>query len=580
MTNGRFETMKKIVTVVVCLLSGMAHCQSWQWGKRGGSIDQLSTTGGDRQEEVYAIVTDSQKNIYTLSAVGMNNLNIDGNVKTNFGDSTTLTDVALSSFSCDGTYRWSKIIGGGGYDRVPSLQIDAQDNVYIAGKFAGCQDAAYPPRIDNDVIIPQMPQDCGLIFIAKFNSNGVMQWFKRPQSSSVSPADGISFTASCELSTDALGNCYWLTGLPPGSYANGSLTVTGSGMQYYILKYDANGNFTGSTSLDMQMSVYFNFTRNPYNGYYYFSGRRGSASDTAIIAGQNATHAAFLWCFNDQGQFQWLKESSNANVYNTIFWYNYAFDPQNNIYIGGNITGANYENFLGVSPSQFNNPPFLMKLNPTADTVLWSTYPNRPALQRGAIVLKDNEVGLTSCGITNPYTWGTQSLTVSNISTGFEVVFGRFNKDTGACLGLSRIVGDTGYDDIGTALAVDASGDYILGGGVGHQLTFATNTITNIGSQSDFFVAKYSTSVCSLHTEDFKEEGLELAPNPVVASVRVATGENLRYQLYSISGVVVKEGTLNEQANTIDFSGMAVGTYILRTVNDAGKVKQVKLVKE
>jgi hypothetical protein len=411
-----------------------------------------------------------------------------------------------------------------------------------------------------------------------------MQWIKRPQLSSVSFSDGITYTCSYDMSLDAAGNSYWLTGLPPGSYANGALTVTGSVMQYYILKYDTNGNFINAISLNLQLSGTpvgnMKFSRNPYNGYYYFSASRQLSSNSAVIAGQTVTHAAFLWCFNDQGQLQWLKESSNANVYNTIFWYNYAFDPQNNIYIGGNITGANYENFLGVSPSQFNNPPFLMKLNPTADSVLWSTYPNRPALQRGAIVLKDNEVGLTSCGITNPYTWGTQSLTVSNISTGFEVVFGRFNKDTGACLGLSRIVGDTGYDDIGTALAVDASGDYILGGGVGHQLTFTTNTITNIGSQSDFFVAKYSTSVCSLHAEDFKEEGLELAPNPVVAAVLINTLEELHYKLYALSGVIVKEGTLNEQANTIDFSGMATGTYLLQTVNDAGKVKQVKLVKE
>jgi len=572
--------MKKIVTVVVCLLSGMAHCQSWQWGKRGGSIDQLSTTGGDRQEEVYAIVTDSQKNIYTLSAVGMNNLNIDGNVKTNFGDSTTLTDVALSSFSCDGTYRWSKIIGGGGYDRVPSLQIDAQDNVYIAGKFAGCQDATYPPRIDNDVIIPQTPQDCSLIFIAKYSSQGVLQWIKRPQLSSVSPTDGFGFTASYEISVDNLGNCYWLTGLPPGSYANGALTVTGSGMQYYILKYDANGNFTGSTSLDMQLHCVFHFYRNPYNGYYYFSGSRQLSSNSAVIAGQTVTHAAFLWCFNDQGQLQWLKESSNANVYNTIFWYNYAFDPQNNIYIGGYITGANYENFLGVSPSQFNNPPFVMKLNPTADTVLWSTYPTKDGRQTGALILNGNEVGVTTTCSGSVYTWGTQTFAPGGTNQGTEVLFARLNKDTGACIALNKIPGDVGYDDCGTAFAVDASGDYILGGALGHQLTFTTNTTTNIGSQSDFFVAKYSTSVCSLHAEDFKEEGLELAPNPVVASVRVTTGENLRYQLYSISGVVVKEGTLNEQANTIDFSGMAVGTYILRTVNDAGKVKQVKLVKE
>ncbi|ESU26560.1 hypothetical protein FLJC2902T_25310 [Flavobacterium limnosediminis JC2902] len=47
-----------------------------------------------------------------LSPVGQTLLNIDGNPKTNYGDSSSKTDFALSSFSCDGTYRWSKIIGG------------------------------------------------------------------------------------------------------------------------------------------------------------------------------------------------------------------------------------------------------------------------------------------------------------------------------------------------------------------------------------------------------------------------------------------------------------------------------------
>ena len=221
-----------------------------------------------------------------------------------------------------------------------------------------------------------------------------------------------------------------------------------------------------------------------------------------------------------------------------------------------------------------------MKLTPDASTVLWSTYPNRAATATGGIVLNGNEIGLTSSGITNPYTWGTQSLTVSNIGNGYEVIFGRFNKDTGACLGLSRIVGDNGYDDTGCSIAVDASGDYILGGGIGHQLTFTTNTIYNIGQQSDFFVAKYSTSVCSLSTKDFKEQGLELAPNPVESMVKIETQENLTYALYDINGKPIKQGKLTEQENTIDFAQLTTGTYILETTNCNGEVKQVKLLKK
>jgi hypothetical protein len=140
-------------------------------------------------------------------------------------------------------------------------------------------------------------------------------------------------------------------------------------------------------------------------------------------------------------------------------------------------------------------------------------------------------------------------------------------------------VGDDGYDDTGCSIAVDASGDYILGGGVGHKLTFTTNSITNTGSQSDFFVAKYSTSVCSLSTKDFKEQGLELAPNPVESMVKIETQENLNYNLYDITGKIIKQGTITQQENTIDFTQLTTGTYILETTNEQGAVKKVKLLK-
>ena len=574
--------MKKAYFFIVVLscCSTIAMAQSWQWGKRGGSTDQLDDLSGHRQEEVYGIVTDSNKNIYTISYVGKNNLNVDGNPKTNFGDDTTLTDVCLSSFSCDGAYRWSKIFGGGGYDYMQSIQIDAQDNIYVVGGFDTCQyNTVYPPRIDNDFILPQTPtENCSLTYIAKFNSSGNLLWIKRPQDRTDSNVSGL-----IGLSTDSAGTSYVLAMLQPGTYANGAFTATVAGVfPLYLLKYDTNGNFISGMYLDIQVTAgasSIKFTRNPYNGYYYFASQMDDNTATAVIAGHTATHAGFIWCFNDLGQFQWLKESSGT-LYNTIFWYNFAFDPQNNVYISGNILGGNFENFLGMSSPYGNNPPFVMKLNPTADTVLWSTYPNEGGTQTGAIVLKGNEIGVATSGYGNSYTWGSQTLNINSTNEGIEVLFARLNKDTGACLGLSRIVGDNGYDDTGCSIAVDASGDYILGGGIGHQLTFTTNTIYNIGQQSDFFVAKYSTSVCSLSTKDFKEQGLELAPNPVESMVKIETQENLTYALYDINGKPIKQGKLTEQENTIDFAQLTTGTYILETTNCNGEVKQVKLLKK
>ena len=234
---------KFIFLVAVVIISIPTNSQSWQWGKRGGSTDNLNVLGFNRPEEVYSIVTDSQNNIYILSNVGKNGLDIDGNVKTNFGDNNPLTDVALASFSCDGTFRWSKIIGGRGYDVVNSIQIDNQDNIYIAGKFGYCGDPAFPPRIESDVILLQNPVDCSVIFLAKYNSNGVLQWFKRPQVEGVNLGTGLGSTFSKGFALDNQGNGFWLVQIPPGTYADGAFTNTLTGSNSFIFKYNTNGVF-------------------------------------------------------------------------------------------------------------------------------------------------------------------------------------------------------------------------------------------------------------------------------------------------------------------------------------------------
>ncbi len=574
---------KFIFTITLVLISIIASAQSWQWGKRGGATDVLNVTGNLRQEEVYGIVTDSQKNIYILSTVGKNGLNIDGVIKTNYGDNNQLTDVTLTSFACDGTYRWSKIIGGNGYDLVNAIQIDALDNIYIAGKFGSCGDAAYPPRIENDVILSQTPIDCSVIFLAKYNSNGVLQWFKRPQPAGTSQNDGLNSTFSKGFALDTLANSYWLVQIPLGVYAEGAFTNTIAGNTFYIFKYDANGVFISATPIDMQISTGFNtslqFARNLYNGFFYLTSIRFSNTNTAIVGGQTITHTAFIACFNELGQFQWVREDTGTTI-GAVNFYNLAFDNQNNIYIGGLLAGFSATTFLGLVIPEPIVPGFIMKVNPTATSLIWSSYNNTGTLQRGAIALNGNEIGYTSyCAGTN-FTWGTQTLNASGNNQGTEALLARFNKTTGACIQLTKIPGNVGYDDAGTALAVDSSGDYILGGGTAGTLTFATNTTVFTGSQSDFFIAKYATSPCSLATEEFFEEGLLLYPNPAETFFSITTSEKLNYSIYGVTGNLIQQGNISPENNNIDITTLAAGCYIVNTKDENGGVKRGKLIKK
>src|SRR5580700_10448212 len=98
---------KKLLLFAALVLSvTTSHAQSsWQWGIRGGSAD---TYGAGVDETVVDMATDQHGNIYVVSTVLQTALNVDGHSITGYGGQ----DILISSFKCDGTFRWAKDIGG------------------------------------------------------------------------------------------------------------------------------------------------------------------------------------------------------------------------------------------------------------------------------------------------------------------------------------------------------------------------------------------------------------------------------------------------------------------------------------
>jgi hypothetical protein len=561
--------MKKVSFVFILLLSFISHCQTWQWGKRGGSLEAIPG-GSLRQEETYFLTTDSHKNIYGLSTVGKTGLNIDNVVKSNFDDIPAPLDIALFSFACDGTYRWSKIIGGIGPETISSIKIDAQDNIYIAGRLGICNQLGYPPRIDNDFV--QDYTDCRIMFIAKYNTNGILQWIKKPQAVSVDQTtDSGAFSRGLEI--DDLGNLYWLCWLPQGTYADGAYTNSSTDRKWVVLKYDSNGTFLNAIPIDMQTSqgyAYFlKFQRNPYNGNFYFYSVTGDEpSDFATIGGNSVTHSTFLACHNANGAYQWHRENTYVQS-GTFYLYNLDFDAQSNIYIGGKMFGLGFDNFLGFTIPEGISPGFVMKTNPTATQILWSSYHNKSSENYGGIVLNNNELGYTSYCFGTDFTWGGQSLNASATNQGQEVLLARFNKDTGACLGLTKIPGNIGPNDVGASITADRSGDYIVGGAIGGTLTFNSGQIVNGGSQSDFFIAKYAPQICSpLSITQNPIPSIKLFPNPTKGRIQFDNSHShfQKATVYDLLGQeVIKPFDLRQGENaSLDLKDLPNGIYMVK----------------
>lgn len=251
--------------------------------------------------------------------------------------------------------------------------------------------------------------------------------------------------------------------------------------------------------------------------------------------------------------------------------------------MGGRFLGLNAESFLTFSTPIAATPAYIMKLNPTADTVLWASHNNKGVTDWGAIMLKGDEVALTSYCYGSDFTWGSQTLFVNNMNEGTRALLARFDKDTGSCIGLTFVPSSNGHQNLGSSITADIAGDYILGGGFGGTQTFATNTVASVGGQSDFFIAKYATDVCSdLDVAENAAAAFGIYPNPAKQILNIAGAKTdglLSLQVYNMLGQGMISVSGSRYLKSIDVGGLAPGHYILGIVTSEGTYYR-KFIKE
>ena len=114
-----------ILSFLVIIVERTYAQTSWQWGKRGGG------TGGST-DQVRDMATDKFGNVYMLAANFLQNktdsVNIDGHIRTGRNDQYSLT-----SWDCEGRFRWLKHFGGTGLVGPHAIGVDTLDGIYLAG---------------------------------------------------------------------------------------------------------------------------------------------------------------------------------------------------------------------------------------------------------------------------------------------------------------------------------------------------------------------------------------------------------------------------------------------------------------
>ncbi|GAB3719183.1 T9SS type A sorting domain-containing protein [Flavobacterium koreense] len=565
--------MKKIITLLVLLILNGAEAQSWQWGKRLGSDDSVPITG----EFIVSLQIDSNRNTYVLAKVATTNIDVNGTSLPSYGGDN---DFVLTSFSCDGTYRWATVIGGYGADDCLDMRIDGNGDVYvlISPVYGGQFDEVF--HFDATTIIPYSFENRKKLYLAKYNGlTGNVIWYQSPQPDGWTEQQYNSGLKA--LHVDADGTSYMLCVVKPGVYG-GIYTSTQSPTSYVIFKYSSGGvvlqaipivmDVTSNNSRGREITL-----RKGSNNQLYISGHITNSTYPLSFNGQLITGIIYVAAFSDTGQFLWVKSTDSKTLGGRVP--DFCIDNQDNIYITGSAGGG--QTFLGYSINGNNGVtgrPYCFKLNSNGD-LLWGSHATEVGGQTpsNGITFSDNEV-VVAPTIFSGITWGSMNFPLV-MNNGSDAGILRLNKATGSVLGYSIPQVTNGISESGSYVVADSSNNYYLSGTFTGNYTINGNTLVNDGSGVDMFIAKYGAATCNLDTPENNTQSTVLYPNPAQGKVNVSVTSKTKYTIFNVLGSKVSDGVIDEVNNEINTQSLAIGNYTFFLQKDDGTSQTIKFMK-
>ncbi|RZJ57879.1 MAG: hypothetical protein EOO45_27180, partial [Flavobacterium sp.] len=218
----------------------------WKWAKKGGGYrvghNEFTADFSQFSEHIKDIAIDVDNNYYFLTPVASTNTNYDGvpfDVYNNTETSNGYADVLLLSTTCDGTYRWSRVIGGGNVDEGYSISLDENGGVYVSVSVYNDMNQGnmtfIPPHFSESDVMPVFPPNAlsldnhpghKKLAIAKYSQqDGSLVWRKFLQGD-VNVFTSQGTISALHVSPD--GTIRALVGLLKGTHLDGNAVVPDS----------------------------------------------------------------------------------------------------------------------------------------------------------------------------------------------------------------------------------------------------------------------------------------------------------------------------------------------------------------
>ncbi|MDJ1479552.1 SBBP repeat-containing protein [Cytophagaceae bacterium YF14B1] len=253
-----------------------------------------------------AIVTDKSGNIYCAGEFYGTG---------GFSSPSDNTDISIIKYSPTGQLLWTKQVGSLGMDMATDLDIDQQGNIYVTGMFSETI------VLGAFSLVSKGAKD---IFIAKFSTEGEVQWAIQAGGINTETVQNITVTRSGDI---------FITGGFSGEITLGTTTL--------IAKEDSDMFFAKITSVgEIQWAKSANgaFGQNiatDNNGNIYISGRISSPKstfDNIILNYSDQQKTLFIAKYSDQGKIIWAK---NMGGYFSLNGNRMSIDNTGNLYLTG-----------------------------------------------------------------------------------------------------------------------------------------------------------------------------------------------------------------------------------------------------
>jgi hypothetical protein len=347
------------------------------------------------------------------------------------------------------------------------VAADATGNVYIVGYYSGTA------TFGTTSITSAGNAD---IFVAKYNSNGVLQWVKS--------AGGTGDDYGKSIAVDAFGNVY-ITGFFGNNATFGSALKTSNGLDdIFVAKYSITGvlqwvQSAGGISNDEGSAISVDGSGSVYvTGRFVGTGIFGTTSIN--LSGGNDI---FVAKYSTAGVLQWVQAAGGTG---NDFGKDIAVDGSGNVYVTGNYSGtATFGTTSETSDGSLDI--FIAKYGPMGSLSWVLSVGGASADYAEGIAVDAFGSVYTTGSYSGTATFGVQSRT----SSAFEDIFVVKYNTAGSLQWVQSVGGassDNAYD-----IAVDGSGNVYITGYYYATINFGTISKTSAGS-ADIFIAKCSAN--------------------------------------------------------------------------------------